>query len=67
MHGIHDVFPADDVDEEDQISFKKLLKVVEEGGSMGTPEGLPWVHLRWRGKDDATGGAKEGVSIGNPH
>lgn len=26
MHGIHDVFPADDVDEEDPISFKKLLK-----------------------------------------
>jgi hypothetical protein len=26
MHGIHDVFPADETDSEDPISFKKLLK-----------------------------------------
>jgi hypothetical protein len=53
MHGIHDVFPADETDSDDPISFKKLLK--KEGQwALGTQKGLPRLHFRWSSKDHAT-------------
>ena len=36
MHGVHDVFPADEVDEEDPLSLKKLLKL--EGAWAGVKD-----------------------------
>ncbi len=44
MQGVHDVFPADENDEEDPLSLKKLRKME---ANVGIAQGHPWFLLRW--------------------